>query len=167
MRSSDGCVPSEISNQPTFWFLPLHVIGCSTLHCAEMFTECLQWWQNLFLHLDHFLGPSSLKASEKHLCELGWPLAGLTGWAEVEDVFTSEGIFRINVLFLSHQTNHCVFVTASLCKETNTTWCSWLLWNTEAFLSVPGKNPWHFSLSSLHLSWCETKLVWWNQQNGC
>lgn len=93
VRNSDGCIPSDISNQPTFWFLPLPVIGCSTLHCEEMFTECLEWWQNLFLCLVHFLGSDSLKASEKHLCELGWPLAGLTGWAEVEDVFANEGFF--------------------------------------------------------------------------
>lgn len=44
--------------------------------------------------LEHFLGPGSLKASEKHLCEQGWPLAGLTGWTEVEDVFASEGFFK-------------------------------------------------------------------------
>lgn len=36
--------------KPTnFHFLPLPVIGCSTLRCVEMFTECLEWWQNLFL----------------------------------------------------------------------------------------------------------------------
>lgn len=93
---------------------------------------------------------------EKHLCEPGWPLAGLAGWAEVEAVLANRAFFRINVLFLGYQTNPCVFVKAPLCKQTNTTQCSWLLSNTEVFLSVPGKK----TVISFCLHLRLAQLVW-------
>lgn len=66
------------------------------------------------LCLNNFLGPDSLKTSQKHLCELGWSLAELAGWAEVEDVFANRGFFWTYVLCPGYQTNRCAFVKVPL-----------------------------------------------------
>lgn len=106
--NSDGCIATN--------FLKFcHSLWCSTLHCVKPFTECLHWWQNPFLCSDCFWAQAPWKEM-KSPCVLGWPLAVLTGWAEVEDVFANRYFFRINVLFLAYQNNHWVFIKASLCK---------------------------------------------------
>lgn len=157
VSNSSGYMPSKISDKfPNFchslWpgAAPSAVQSCFPSACSGDRTCCF---------VQVVFGTRLPDTHEKHLCEPGWPLAGLAGWAEVEAVLANRAFFRINVLCLGYQTNPCVFVKAPLCKQTNTTQCSWLLSNTEVFLSVPGKKTvisfcLHFISGSL--SWCET-----------
>lgn len=111
-----GCIASKISNKPTFlnFATPNDWVQHPPL-CRAVYTVLIVMTE-LVSVFRSFWGPGSLKTCEKHLCELGWPLSGLTGRAGVEDVSASRGFFRVSVLFLGYQTNHCVFIKASLCK---------------------------------------------------
>ena len=56
VSDSGGCHYPKFQSNQLSQVLPLTVTGCSTLHCAEPFTQCLQSFRS-------FLGPGSLKAS--------------------------------------------------------------------------------------------------------
>lgn len=111
-----GCIAPKISNKPTFlnFATPNDWVQHPPL-CRAVYTVLIVMTEPVSVFRS-FWGPGSLKTCEKHLCDLGWPLAGLTGRAGVEDVSASRGFFRISVLFLGYQTNHCVFIKASFCK---------------------------------------------------
>lgn len=138
--------------------LPLSMFGCSTLHCAELFIQCLQWWQNLFLCLDHFWAQAPWKQVKSTSVSwsdlwLGWQVelrlkTFLQTEAFLELMSFSSAIrlttaYSLKLLFA----NRLILLDAADCCEIQRWFCQFLE-KTDISVCHP--------FISGSLSWCET-----------